>query len=641
MENGLWSEAISIKGLEAGWHLTRNELGKGFFYDYLAADAFGNSLHDNLIELRRRLNNETYQPKPILDVAVPKGALGTRPGSFVSIDDRVILWSIVRKLAPIFDEYLSEDVYSYRLNKDDPDENVFKEGSINDVMHHAYLKGDVIRKYIDPFEAWYELWPEFEEASKEIRDAGFGFLSVSDISAYFENISLPILRDMLLKRIPDEHKIINHISTCLESWAVSTHDGFRPHRGIPQGTSISSFLGNIYLIGIDNIFKDFSKNYEIRYIRYMDDVRIFSKDINTARRIVFTLESAVRKFHLNLQSAKTVILSEEKGGQITKYIYDSRMDMINKEADNLSKIKSKADLSTIIENCYTIARLEPENDLCEKVLPIPQKLDNLTSRASRRLMNLLVECGDRKCGPYLFSYIERNMDFRFTKIFQNFIKKNPKRDSYQRKILSFLNSEENIFAHQEAELIGILRYFSNLDVEIKKYLMRRIDKDNDHYFYTKVQLCRIAPRLDLKPAVINKLSQNVASTLNDEALCYKSLIFSNRGLVELDPIIAKYETFPNAKISLFGRHLRGLYSSFPYAKRIVDFIADGENPFKLNDYLGLLPYFLFSKEAKTGLYAVDQLSTIVRQHPCVEIRTIIGDMLSRAELHAQNSEGKI
>ncbi|MBW9115173.1 hypothetical protein JNB88_16140 [Rhizobium cauense] len=641
MENRLWSEAISIQGLEAGWHLTRNELGKGFFYDYLAADAFGNSLNDNLVELQRRLSNETYQPKPILEVAVPKGALGTRPGSFVSIDDRVVLWSIVKKLAPIFDEYLSDDVYSYRLNKDDPNESVFKEGSINDVMHYAYLKGDIIRKYIDPFEAWYELWPEFEQASKDIRDEGFGFLSVSDISAYFENISLPILRDILLKRVPDEHKMVNHISTCLESWAVSTHDGFRPHRGIPQGTSISSFLGNIYLIGIDNIFREFSKRYEIRYIRYMDDVRIFSKDINTARRIVFTLENAVRKFHLNLQSAKTTILSEEKGGQISKYIYDSRMDTISTQAEKLSKIKSKAELPGIIESCYAIARQEPENDLCEKILPIPQKLDNLTSRASRRLMNLLVECGDRKCGPYLFDYIERNMDFRFTRIFTNFIRKNPKRDSYQRKIISFLNSEENIFQHQEAELIGVLRYFSRLDSDTRNYLSRRIANDSDEYFYTKVQLCRIAPRLDLSPPAIDSLYHKVGSTLSDEALCYKALIFSRLGHVELDPIIGRYETFPNAKISLFGRHLRRLYSSFPYAKRIVDFVADAENPFKLNDYLGLLPYLLFSREPKATLYAVDQLSSIARQHPCVEIRMIVGNMLSRAELHAQNMEGKI
>ncbi|MBY3151935.1 hypothetical protein HFO56_06000 [Rhizobium laguerreae] len=641
MENGLWLEATSIQGLEAGWHLTRNELGKGFFYDYLAADAFGNSLNDNLVELRRRLNNETYQPKPLLEVAVPKGALGTRPGSFISIDDRVVLWSIIKKIAPIFDGYLSDDIYSYRLNKDDPDANIFKEGSINEIMHHAYLKGNIIRKYIDPFEAWYELWPEFEEVSKDIRDEGFGFLSVSDISAYFENISLPILRDMLLNKIPTEQKIVNHISSCLENWAVSTHDGFRPHRGIPQGTSISSFLGNIYLIGIDNIFKEFSNKYEIRYIRYMDDVRIFSKDINTARRIVFTLENAVRKFHLNLQSAKTIILSEENGGQISKYIYDSRMDMITKQVEDLSKIKSKEDLKKVVKNCYSIARLEPENDLCEKILPLPQKLDNLTSRASRRLMNLLVECGDRKCGTYLFDYIERNMDFRFTRIFHNYIRKNPKRDSYQHKILSFLNSDENIFSHQEAELIGVLRYFSTLNVDVRRYLSDRIEKDDDNYFYTKVQLCRIAPRLELKSTAIARLYRNIASTLSDEALCYKALVFSRLGFIELDPIIARYETFPNAKISLFGRHLRGMYSSYNYAKRIIDFVADAENPFKLNDYLGLLPYFLFSKEAKTSLYAVDQLSTIARQHPCVEIRMIVGDMLSRAELHALNMEGKI
>ena len=33
-------------------------------------------------------------------------------------------------------------------------------------------------------------------------------------------------------------------------------------RGIPQGNNISSFIGNIYLLPLDQAFKEFSKKYK-------------------------------------------------------------------------------------------------------------------------------------------------------------------------------------------------------------------------------------------------------------------------------------------------------------------------------------------------------------------------------------------
>ncbi|MFN7010910.1 MAG: reverse transcriptase domain-containing protein [Allorhizobium sp.] len=636
MTNNLWKEATSIAGLEAGWHLTRNELRRGFVVDYLGTDAFGNSLRQNLLELRRKLLSDEYHARPLISVSLPKGSLGTRPGSYISIEDRVVLWSILKVIAPRIAERVSSDVYSCRLKPDPQEGELFEENRITDILHVAYLKGEIIRKRIDPFEQWYESWPEFEAASNDIVEEGYDFLSVSDISAYFENISLPILRHQLFSLIPEEQKIVNHILNCLESWAVSTHEGFRPHRGIPQGSSICSFLGNIYLCGIDDIFRDFKRENDIKYIRYMDDIRIFSNDISVARNAIFTLEDSARKYHLNLQSAKTLILRESLQRGISNHIYDRRMDQLGTLAEALERSSGRAEVKKVIEDCYELAREIPSNPTYQKIMPLPGKLDSLTSRVSRRLAGILVRAGDDRCGNYLFECIRRNVDFRFMPLFVGYIKRNPRKYSFQNRILEFLNSDDSFFPHQEAELIGVIRYFSRLLPETKAYLRKRIVGMEKEYFYTQVQLCRIAPRVSLLEKSIDKIRARISSTTSDDVFCYKSFILSVARDPAYDEIIKIYEGAPNAKLAMYGRHLRRIHTDFFYSKRMIDYIVDVEQPYLINDYLGLLPYFLFSRQASIAGMSLNRLQAVGTAHPCVEIRECVNALMDRSELHLQN-----
>ncbi|MEH6692778.1 MAG: RNA-directed DNA polymerase [Pseudorhizobium pelagicum] len=636
MANTLWKDAISIPGLEAGWHLTRNELRRGFVVDYLGSDAFGNSLRPNLLELRRKLLSDAYHARPLISVSLPKGSLGTRPGSHISIEDRVVLWSILKVIAPIVSEKISNDVYSCRIKPDAGEGELFEETRIGEVLHVAYLKGQIIRQHIDPLEQWYEAWPEFEAESSKILEQGYDFLSVSDISAYFENISLPILRHQLFDFVPGEQKIVNHILNCLESWAVSTHEGFRPHRGIPQGSGVSSFLGNLYLSGIDDIFVQFRKDNDIKYIRYMDDIRIFSNNVSVARNVIFTLEDAVRKYHLNLQSAKTTILKEGQKNEIKNHIYDGRMDQLEALSNKLEKAESQRAVRHVIDECYELARSTPANPTCQKIMPLPGKLDSLTSRVSRRLMSVLVRAGDDRCGNYLFDCIRKNADFRFMTHFINYVKVNPKKNSFQSRIIEFLDSDESFFPHQEAELIGALRYFARLKPETKQYLRKRIDSMDRDYFYIQVQLCRVGPRVSLSEKAINRLRSNIPSTINDEAFCYKSFLLSASGNAKYDEIISIYERAPNTKLSMYGRHLRQIFTDHAYSKRMIEYISDVEQPSLINDYLGLLPYFMFSPDAKIVETTLTRLQPAGGAHPCIEIREHVNELMDRGELHLQN-----
>lgn len=120
---------------------------------------------------------------------------------------------------------------------------------------------------------------------------------------------------------------MNLLFNFLEPWEVRTSYGRVHLRGIPQGNFVSSFLGNLFLLPLDLRFKDFEKEKEARYFRYMDDVRIFTKKLEDARLAVFTMDRELRRLHLNVQTAKTKIL-DHRAGEIAHAFIDERVDDI-------------------------------------------------------------------------------------------------------------------------------------------------------------------------------------------------------------------------------------------------------------------------------------------------------------------------
>ncbi len=62
---------------------------------------------------------------------------------------------------------------------------------------------------------------------------------------------------------------INLLMHILEYWTWRSCEGKPVSRGIPQGNEVSSFLGNVYLLSLDEEFKKFFKKNEIKYFRYV------------------------------------------------------------------------------------------------------------------------------------------------------------------------------------------------------------------------------------------------------------------------------------------------------------------------------------------------------------------------------------
>lgn len=158
MADSLYRRLYDINLLRKAWHLARSDTRTDFIEDPFKYNDFAFKLKENLHSISIDLKNEQYHPKPLVNIDVPKSTLSVRPGSVISIDDRIVLFAITRLVAPTLDKKLPQTVYSFRLKEKVDNKSLFKD---LEILKFPFLKGRTIRKRIDIVEPWYGQWPKF------------------------------------------------------------------------------------------------------------------------------------------------------------------------------------------------------------------------------------------------------------------------------------------------------------------------------------------------------------------------------------------------------------------------------------------------------------------------------------------------
>ncbi len=483
MPKDLYEQLLSLNVLRRAWHLARNDSRTAFVSDPIRYSDFAFDFDENLRRLRDALATDDYHPSPLLRIDVPKSTLSVRPGSFPQIEDLIVGFAIVILIAPKLDGCLPEGVYSYRLKEKPDRDNLFRDVQI---LKHPFLKRRTIQQRVDIAEPWYGIWPEFANDTRlAYQDKGFNFLSVSDISAYFENINIDLLRDLLLKHLPKQQRIINLMTSMLHYWTWRSYEGRPLPRGIPQGNTVSSFLGNIYLLPLDEEFKRFGQRNEISYFRYMDDVRVFAKEEPVARRTIFLMNDVLRGLHLNIQGSKTAIL---KGNDIAIELTDDRFDTVNAQ---IKGFEEQRELTADERHNYSsILKKQHRRIKCRN-----RALTGNDLRLFRRLITGFTLLED----PYLVERtlleLERNPDARLINSAIRYFRTFPKKERIAQRITKFLLSPINLFAQQEALLLAVLRYFRNWPIQASQHARKILNVKGKHW-YVKVEaalLCS-APR---------------------------------------------------------------------------------------------------------------------------------------------------
>lgn len=215
-------------------------------------------------------NGGTYLASERAMLNIPKSNFTLRYTLETSILDRAIYLGLASNLIKYYDPLLPWNVFSHRLNQDK--------------KPHKYL-----------FKRGVKAWQDFVGViQSEITNTNV--LLSTDLTNYFENIDLAVLKKSFLDLIPETEikdspeTVINTIESLfgyLEKW------GYSKSRGLPQNRDASSFLANIYMLPIDK----YMINSGYKYYRYMDDIKIVCEDSFSAKKalkvlcVKFTLRS--------------------------------------------------------------------------------------------------------------------------------------------------------------------------------------------------------------------------------------------------------------------------------------------------------------------------------------------------------------
>lgn len=581
MVNRLYNKLLSLDLLKRAWHLARNDSRTDFIYDSYRYYDYAFRLEDNLKGLLLKIEGGTYRPQPLLEIDIPKSTLAVRPGTAVEIEDRIVLFAILCLIAPILDKKLPPTVYSYRL-KDKPDkQSLFKD---TEILDFPFLKKNTIQTRLQIFEPWYGQWPKFlEESQYAFETEGYKFLSVSDISAYFENIHLEILRDILLRYLPREQKIINMLLGIYENWVSRTPDGRCLDRGLPQGNSCSSFLANIYLLPLDQEFMKFSRTHDIKYFRYMDDVKIFSKDEATARQVIFEMNRILRSLHLNMQGSKTNVLRDV---EIRGEIVDDRLTRVNECIKSFQGKKL-----TGVERKSYISQLTGEY---RRIRVRKFALKEKDFRLFRRLITAFTLLQHPRLVDRLLLEIQRNPDYRLMASAMRYFRMLPNKSVISSRLLEFLKSPENLFAQQEALMVMSLRYMRDYPKELVGYIMK-IHSSRKKHWYIRVQGLLLLAQMDLQKKLLGRMKEEYDKEINIEIKRAMIAPLCQLKVDELKEFVKKISFDPNLKIGRVGRMLLDLHTDPTSAREGINHIFHNFDEIRLMD----------------GFYAIE----VMKHHP--------------------------
>ncbi|MGM3175246.1 MULTISPECIES: reverse transcriptase domain-containing protein [Dickeya] len=167
----------------------------------------------------------------------------------------------------------------------------------------------------------------------------YNYFMKFDVANFYPSVIHDKLISRLRAKIRDE-RILSLIQSAISSATVSKpkHDDLLSERGVPQGLSISNILAAIYLLNIDNHFRN---NPGVKYYRYVDDIMILC-DSSVAPTITDSLISRFRRLGLNIydprknpEKSSVGYLNRDEFGYLGYYFLGKKITARKGSVENL------------------------------------------------------------------------------------------------------------------------------------------------------------------------------------------------------------------------------------------------------------------------------------------------------------------
>lgn len=272
-----WASVVSAQNLRLAWrriNTAKNLQYKRFFREsYLVYES---SVAENLRELRRNLLAGVWEPSHATRIYLPKPSGLQRPISLLAIEDQIVLQAVANVFAG-----------SLRNRRRRVELDVVFSNKLADQADSIFFT-----------ERWQTTYRKFQDKCEAVYADGFKWAADFDLAAYYDTIS----HDLLLRIVSPRNshpETIDRIRHWLQIWSADDRSAVTGH-GIPQGPIASDFLAEAFLLPIDIKLR----NESFKYVRYVDDIRLFGRSENEVRKAAIKVEQECRHRGLIPQTAK-------------------------------------------------------------------------------------------------------------------------------------------------------------------------------------------------------------------------------------------------------------------------------------------------------------------------------------------------
>jgi hypothetical protein len=398
------------------------DLYKELYYEDIKI--FGLFLDENIKLLLNEIKQGIFKPESSYKIFIPKKNNLVRPLSLLKFKDLLVYQAILNTIA----DAVHDDIAPYYNNI--LFANVFNTSKDNE------------KDRIFFFKPWKQQWRNFEQKTKNYYEVGYKFLSEFDIASFFDTIDHYILQQILEENYRIDKQISVLLLELLEAFTSDfSHKTFRSKHGIPQGPVGSPFLADLYLIHLDLEMKN--SKLDIQYIRYVDDIRIFSKDKFTAQKAIAYLDLFARDLGLIPQASKILVSEIDDINRLLRH-QKSKFSAITKEyikKEGCLKSKTHRNLKERFLNCFA-----PNSD--EEYL-------------------------DKTLISFSLYKLNKDEDVK----------------------LILLKNWEDLYIHFEAVLFYIRKHFSE-DQEINNWLLSILRNENILFHYLVALIFKFFPELE-------------------------------------------------------------------------------------------------------------------------------------------------
>lgn len=233
--------------------------------DEVTVEELGAYIRENKEEIISSLRNKTYFPKAVRRVYIPKSKGKKRPLGIPTALDRTIQQAVAQPISDIYEKVFSEYSYGFRPGR-----------SCHDAIRQAL----------------------------EYLNSGYEWVIDIDIEQFFDKVNHDKLIQILREQVNDS-SVLNLVRKYLRAGVMEEGIIKATRTGVPQGGPISVILSNVYL---DKLDKEIEQR-GLRFVRYADDVQIFTKSEVAANRVMASISSWIeRKLFLKVNATKSKVV---------------------------------------------------------------------------------------------------------------------------------------------------------------------------------------------------------------------------------------------------------------------------------------------------------------------------------------------